>query len=714
MKLMTSNERKLASFVNHHVQKWLDDREVNYDAKWDEYERLWLGLWSADDRSRDSERSKVVTPAIQQAIESFQAEVEEATFGKGGLFDIEDDFMDEDKTDVEVLKINLQEDLEKEGIKSVLSQSFLNLGLFGTCIIELIVKQKTGQRPSTQPTGQGMALIGVEEYQYFCVEPHVVNPRNFVVDPSNGPGEVDKGLGCAVVEFVPAHQVVQDMEKGIYVKRDIGLSPPSDEIEPYKADESNNDSDVVRITRWYGLVPRDLLEGKDEDYVDLFAEGEVSISEMYEDMVEAVIVLAEDGVLLKAEKNPYMMQDRPVVAAPCDIRPGRFWGRGIAEKGYNMQKVIDAQIRMHLDSSALTAVPMMGVDATRMPRGFKFDIKPGKSILTNGSPSDVLMPLKFGETSTLSVDTANLFERYLLQATGTMDGSAMPDAAANGADADSMNVALSAIIKRHRRTMTQIQENFIIPLVQKTAWRYMQYDPERYPVRDFKFKPVGTLGLIAREYEQRQYLGMMSTLGPESPIVPLLMRGILENSSLTNREQLIAEMTKMTQPDPQQQELQAKQQLLLDLQIQEQQMKNAKLAAEAKKTNIEADLEPEKLRINMLAALTKNSETETEFGQRVKIAELALKEKEIDFKDTDSQRNFAITQLQMAKENNDKDETKTKLSDVMTRLDDMNEAINAEVETEIVRDEKGKVAKAIKRRKTPKGTTTTEKSIKKD
>lgn len=650
MKAMTSNERKLAEFVIHHVDKWLDDREVNYDDKWDEYERLWLGEWSAEDRQRESERSRVVTPVIQQAIESFQAEVEEATFGKGGLFDIQDDAFDEDKTDVELLKVNLNEDLEKEGIKSALSQSYLNLALFGTAVIELIVKKKKGMRPATVPTQAAMELVGTEEYEYFCVEPHVVNPRNFVIDPSCGPGEIDKGLGCAVIEFVPAHQVVADMESGVYEKRDIGLSPPDDTFEPYKEDEAYNNRDVVKVTRYYGKVPKDLLEGKDEDYVELFDSADVSIMEMYEDMVEAVVVLADD-VLLKAEANPYMMGDRPVVAAPCDIRPGRFWGRGIAEKGYNMQKVIDAQIRMHLDSSALTAVPMLAVDATRMPRGFKFDVRPGKSILTNGSPGDVLMPLKFGETSGLSVETANLFERYLLQATGTIDGSAMPDSAANGADADSMNVALSAIIKRHRRTMTQLQENFIIPLVRKAAWRYMQYDPERYPVKDFKFKPMGTLGIIAREYEQRQYLGMMSTLGPDSPIVPMLMRGILENSSLSNREQLIAELEGMSKPDPQQQqmqmEMQQKQQMLLDLQLQEQQMKNAKLAAETQKLNMETELEPEKVRIQMISSLTKNSETEDEFSQRVKIAELALKEAEIDEKRQDRESNERITMMQL-------------------------------------------------------------------
>jgi hypothetical protein len=368
---------------------------------------------------------------------------------------------------------------------------------------------------------------------------------------------------------------------------------------------------------------------------------------MYEDLVEGVVVIANDEVILKAEASPYMMQDRPVVAGRADIRPGKFWGRGIAEKGYNMQKTIDSQIRSHLDSTALTTVPMMGIDATRMPRGFKFNVSPGKSILTNGAPSDILMPLSFGTTTGMNVDTANLFERYLLQATGTVDSAGMPEMATNGADADSMNAALSSIIKRHRRTMTQFQENFIIPLVQKTAYRYMQFDPERYPAKDYKFVPTGTLGIIAREYEQRQYLGMMSTLGPESPIVPILMRGILENSSMSKREEMIAQLEQANQPSPEQQQMQQKQQMLLDLQIQEQQLKNAKLQAEANYTNVKAELEPRKVEGMLIASLTKNSEEADEFGQRVKIAELALKEADINEKGKDRESNERISMAQV-------------------------------------------------------------------
>jgi hypothetical protein len=645
-KEMTSTERKLVSFVVEHVNKWRQARVSDYDNKWNEYERLWLGLWSSDDRMRDTERSRIVTPALQQAIENWQSDLEEATFGKGGFFDISDDGADEDKTDVEYMKNQLKEDCDKNHFKLGISECTLNMAVFGTGIAELIVKKEKRKRPATQqlPLPE-MAAVGTEEYEYFCVKIHPVHPRNFVIDPAAS--TVDEAMGCAVEEFTPAFQVIRDMESGQYITRKLGFDPPDTQLETVQEENARLDADRVKVIRYYGLVPRELLEGKEQDYVELFEESSANITELYTDMVEAVIVIANDGELLKAEESPYMMGDRPIVAAPADIRPGKFWGRGVAEKGYNMQKTIDSQVRSHLDSTALTSVPMMGIDATRMPRGFKFTVSPGRSILTNGDPASVLMPLKFGETSTLNVDTAQLFERYLLQATGTVDSSAMPDSATNGADADSMNAALSAIIKRQRRTITQFQEKFIIPLVEKTAWRYMQYDPERYPVKDFKFIPTGTMGIIAREYEQRQYLGMMSTLGPESPVVPILMRGILENSSLSNREEMIQQLEQANQPSPEQEQMQQMNQQLLQLQLEEQFLKNEKLKSETNYNNIKADLEPEKVKGMMIAALTKNSEEADEFGQRVKIAELALKEADIGEKAKDRESNERISMAQM-------------------------------------------------------------------
>jgi hypothetical protein len=171
------------------------------------------------------------------------------------------------------------------------------------------------------------------------------------------------------------------MVNGTYRKANVTPNTQTMELEPVQETTQNQD-DRVRVIRYYGKVPKSYLKNlqkKDgEEVVDLFPEG--STAEDYQDLVEAIVVIADDEWLLKAEESPYMMNDRPVIAYQADSMPGRFWGRGTAEKGYNMQKAIDAQVRSHLDSLALTTAPMMAMDATRLPRGAKYEVRPGKNM----------------------------------------------------------------------------------------------------------------------------------------------------------------------------------------------------------------------------------------------------------------------------------------------------------------------------------------------
>ena len=163
-----------------------------------------------------------------------------------------------------------------------------------------------------------------------------------------------------------------------------------------------------------------------------------------------------------------------------------------------MQKALDGQMRAHMDATALATAPMMGMDATRMPRGFKFEIRPGKSVLTNGDPKEVLYPFNFGQVNPVSVQTAQLFERYLQQATGTLDSAGLPQQVGNQADAGGMAIAISGILKKHKRALINFQEDFLMPFVEKAAYRFMQFAPDRYPVKDINFIPTSTLGIMAR------------------------------------------------------------------------------------------------------------------------------------------------------------------------------------------------------------------------
>jgi len=629
----TENDKELTAFVTDHCDRWRDYRNTNFLDDYLEYERIFRGEWAAEDKTRDSERSRIVTPATQQAVETRHAEIMEAIFGQGEFFDIEDDLKDinGNPLDVEMLKAQLMEDFKQDKIRKSIDQIELMAEIYGTGIGEIVVKTEKVFEPSTQtiPGQMGQAAIGVVEKTRIAVKIMPVNPKNFLYDP-NGTS-VDDCMGVAIEKYVGIHKIVEGIEKGIYRKVDITPSYEDTDLEPTQELSQYRD-EKVRLLTYYGLVPREYLTEKDVEVEELFPDD--SAAEDYSDMVEAIVVIANDGLLLKAEENPYMMKDRPVLTYQDDTVPNRLPGRGTVEKSYNMQKAIDAQVRSHLDSLALTTSPMMGMDATRLPRGAKFEVKPGKAFMTNGNPAEILFPFKFGETSLNNLNTAKEFERMLLQATGTLDSQGMVGQASR--DGAGMSMAVATIIKKYKRTLVNFQEDFLIPFIQKAAFRYMQFDPERYPSVDMKFIPTATLGIIAREYEQQQFIGLLQTLGPNTPVLPLILKGILNNSSLSNRYELIGALDQMSQPDPQAKEMQQVQQQLAlqaaQAQIAVQTTQAEQNRAEATKLMTEAQLMPQEVQAKVIASTTKNlpqGNESNEFDKRVKIAELMLKEADI-------------------------------------------------------------------------------------
>lgn len=655
----TTNEKKLVAFVMDKIDSWKDHRDQNYESLWQEYERIWLGKFSEEDRLRKSERARIISPASQQAVENIRSEIEEAVFGqRKEWFDIEDDGQDKDTSDVLQVKKGLQERFKKDKVKKYVSQCITLAHVFGTGVGELLINEKLDAAPATEKLPvQGLAAVGVRKNKRIAVMVRPIVPNNFVIDPNAL--DVEDAFGCAVEEYTSIHTVIGAMESGTYKPCDLsgGVAYDSD-LERTQQQEDYQDG-KCRIIRYYGLVPRELLQPEEEDEENEVEEAvdeeeeEKFWDDTYDDLVEAIVVIANGDHLLKGEINPLMMEDRPFVVYRPEIVPGRFWGRGTIEKAYNMQKALDGQIRAHLDSVALTAAPMMGIDATRMPRGFKFEVAAGKSIFTNGSPGEILFPLTFGQTSPVNIETATLFEKMLMQATGTLDSAGLPQQVGQQSDPGAMAIAMSGLIKRNKQALLNFQEDFLIPLVEKAAWRYMQFDPDNFPAKDYNFLPTSNMGIMAREYEQQQFIGLLQTLGPQSPIVPLITAGIVENSSLSSKEELVAALKQMAN-DPQTKQIQQKQAQLAEQQAVAQTQKVAaeaqKAQAEAQKAQVEAQTIPVEAKAKIIAALSTNLDDDNEakdFERRMKLVEFDLKNKELSLKERDIDSNERISQMQM-------------------------------------------------------------------
>ena len=635
------------SWVMSKCEQWRDHYETNYSERFDEYYRTWRGIWDKNDSMRESERSRLIAPATQQAVESSVAEIEEATFGRGTFFDIKDDLQDPNKNDVELLKNQLTEDMHFSKARSSIGECLINAAVFGTGIGELVLDEIVELTAATQPALDGqMTAIGVNKRDRMIVRLDPIMPQNFLIDPLAT--NIEDALGVVIDKMVPHHQVQQGIDSGIYRDVEIGSAPSESEIEDASKVVYSYNDDMVRLTKYYGLVPTDLIKEAELDENDELQDM-VELDEEAGSYTEVIMVIANGTEILKIEKNPYMKQDRPIVAFSWDKVPFKFWGRGICEKGYNSQKALDAELRARIDALALTVHPMMAVDASRMPRGAKLDVRAGKTILTNGNPAEILQPFKFGSLDQVSFAQAAQLQQMVQQSTGAIDSAGIPAGLNGEGTAAGISMGLGAIIKRHKRTLVNFQENFLIPFIEKSACRYMQFVPELYPVKDYKFIATSSLGVVAREYEVTQLVQLLQTMSPESPAYPMLIESIVGNMSLTNRDQIIETLRQANQPSPEQQE---KQQMQEQMQMEVAMATLEKLKAETaevvsrvQQNNVETQLLPieeETRRMNAVAAA--QPKDKSEFDKIVEYSKLQLKEKELDAKED-------IVRLQMQKNN---------------------------------------------------------------
>ena len=623
-------EEAIEDWVITKCEDWRDYYESNYEYRFEEYYRLWRGQWDPADSERKSERSRIISPALQQAVESNVAELEEATFGRGKWFDVSDNMGDTERQDVLFLRNKLTEDFEDCKIRKSVAECLINSAVFGTGVGEIVIEEMKEMAPATQPImGGDLQAVGVNIMERVKVKLKPVLPQNFLIDPVAT--SVEDAMGVAVDEFVSRHQVELLQAQGVYKDVYVGYAAPDTDLEPDQDITIYND-DKVRLTKYYGLVPRELLEKAMQD-----EDEEVELDEKPKSKyVEAVVVIANGGLLLKAEANPYMMQDRPIVAFPWDVVPGRFWGRGVCEKGYNSQKALDTELRARIDALSLTIHPMLAIDATRLPRGAKPEVRPGKMILTSGDPREVLQPFNFGQVNQITFAQAGALQQMVQQATGAVDSAGIAGQVNGEATAAGISMSLGAIIKRHKRTLINFQQSFLIPFVKKAAYRYMQFDPENYPVADYKFNASSTLGIIAREYEVTQLVQLLQTMQKDSPLYTTLIQSIIDNMNLSNREELLAAMAQAMQPNPEAQQIaQAAQQAQLEF----QQSQTAALAAQAQesaaragKLAAEANAVPQEVEIDRINAITRNlregDAEDKEFERRMRVAETLLKERQ--------------------------------------------------------------------------------------
>ena len=576
----------LAPWCMAKVKHGKECRDEMYEARWKEYTRLWRGFWASNDANADSERSRIITPALQQAVEMTVSEMEEAVFNKQAWFDISDDYADEERDDVIVSRDLLLQDFDKDHVPDAISKTFLLGAIYGTGIAKIIVGSKEEHFISQH---------GVEQRSRVAVSLEAVRCDEFVIDPSAL--SIEEALFVAHQVYKPLQYVKSKQRSGQFKNNYVGpyTGNKADTYGTSKFDSAQAQDGGVLITEYHGLVPAHYIDG---------VEGEG------QGMVEAIVTIANEGILLKVVKNPFLMKDRSFIAYQHDTVPGEFWGRGVCEKGYNPQKALDAEVRARIDALALMSAPMMGADITKLPRNADMRVRPGKTVFTRGRPSETFEPLSFGNPAILAhtFNQSGDLERMVQVGTGAMDSASPMSTNRRNETTGGMSMMQASFIKRSKRTMQNVERQFLDPLIKKAIWRYVQFDGQRYP-QDLEFSVNATMGIMAKEVENQQLTQMMGYVPPESPAHSILLKAIFDNTASAGKKELSqAIQAQMQGPSPEEQQMQQMQQQMqmqaAQLELLAKELENQKVEAEIAEiraktlhTEIKADLEDDKVEI---------------------------------------------------------------------------------------------------------------------
>lgn len=633
----TERGSALAGWIMDHVTRWRTTRDQKHKDKWDEYARIWRGEWVASDKNRKSERSKIVTPASMQALDSTVAEIEEAIFRRDIWFDVDEnlDELEDPAQREEMLKARdrLLELADEENVPDAVAKIVLIGGLYGTGIGKINVYMRKVPHLVNSDDGTRQVL----EQEEPRVELIPLEPYEFVPDPTTD--DLNRMLGMAHETIVPLHEVKSGMKEGRYRETTVSAWAPQAHDPEQKSGVMSFESPVVegvKISEWHGKVPARLLALYLEPGDPLVAD--MAANETDDDnLVEAIVTVANESKVIGAKANPFMMRDRCFVAYQHDTVPGYFWGRGVIEKAYNAQKALDADVRARIDHLAIVANPMVAGDVTRLPRGMNLAVWPGKFWPTTGSPNDVLQPFQFGKVDSDLFSNASDMERMVQTATGAMD----PGASYGRADGAQDRALLGgAFIKRARRTMQNIERNLLQPLVRKTMWRYVQFSP-LFP-QDVKFTVNGTLGVMAREVEQQQLTQLLSLVPAESKPFMAMLRAVFDNSSIAQKGPVLKALDEMLNP-PANPEAQAKAKFMEELQMrgmvaeveekeakaQESQGKAREALAKATLAEAQAAVAPVEAQAEMLK-VANDAEEVRQFARQNDISEQGMTLKSVD------------------------------------------------------------------------------------
>ena len=293
-----------------------------------------------------------------------------------------------------------------------------------------------------------------------------------------------------------------------------------------------------------------------------------------------------NNVVIRAVLNYDPLARKPYYLTSYEAKPGSVDGKGVADLCRDSQAMVNATARALANNMGISSGPQVGVNISRLPTGEDIsDMHPWKiwqfqqSEFNDGSP-----PLQFFQPNSNANELMGVFEKFSERADeDTMIPKYMTGGHTPGASRTSsgLSMLISNAGKGIKQVINNIDQNVIIPAIQRLYHDNLRYSEDPELVGDVQINARGASSLVVKEAEairRNEFLQLVLNSPVAQQIVGMdgaaeLLRDAAGNLN-TNPDRIVPDRQRMTQMQQQQQVIaQLQQQLaMMTGEMQQEQM----------------------------------------------------------------------------------------------------------------------------------------------
>lgn len=295
-----------------------------------------------------------------------------------------------------------------------------------------------------------------------------------------------------------------DRAKVREAKRRAAAADPNDKTCEMMGDnwtgEQGTKDKKISVLEYWGLIPVGMLR----------AAGVNDVPEELEDddSMEALAVLAADGILIKCCLNP--LGFRPFYVSPYKKIPHQIYGEGVAGLMRDSQKMINSATRMMIDNKALSGNGILGVIYNKIDwkKTGSLEIYPGKTIYFKDGTNvqEAMKPITFPDITNGLRELIELFERFSDEETGIPKYTSGDSGSFLNKTASGISMLMTAANVNLKSVMHNIDDFWIEPIVEGFYQWFMEMGEDHSNKIPLKIKATGADSLMAKEMKLENLL----------------------------------------------------------------------------------------------------------------------------------------------------------------------------------------------------------------